>query len=143
MTYVPLSERRAIRASKSDVPLPDYTKEPRPIFIVWQSNNNFTETEISRLWSLFKNTHMEGLTGQSGHIATRQVLTALLAYRKLPIKLLYQHIPLHLRPVVEKTMINLVGVVYWKLPSHCYQMKNNYLKTISSDIHITTKSKVY
>ena len=91
--YVPLSKRRTIRAAKTDVPLPDYTKESRPIFIVWQSNNNFTETEISRLWSLFKNTHMEGLTGQSGHIATRQVLTALLAYRKISIKLMYKNIP--------------------------------------------------
>ena len=143
MAYVPLSERRAIRASKSDVPLPDYTKEPRPIFLVWQSNNDFTETEISRLWELFKNWHLDSLTGQSGHIATRQVLTALLAYRNIPIKLLHKNIPLHLRPVVDNTMSNLVGVVYWKLPNHCYKIKTLYLETISSSISITTNSKVY
>ena len=112
MAYVPLSERRAIRASKANVPLPDYDKTPRPIHIVWQSNNDFTETEISKLWSLFKNWHLEDLAGQSGHIATRQVLTALLAYRNIPIKLLHKNIPLHLRPVVDNTMSNLVGVVY-------------------------------
>ena len=113
MAYVPLSERRAIRASKSDVPLPDYTKEPRPIFIVWDANNDFTEHEISRLWSLFKNKHLDGLTGQQRLMDTREVLMALLAYRNIPIKLLQKNIPLHLQPVVDNTMSNLVGVVYW------------------------------
>jgi len=40
-------------------------------------------------------------------------------------------------------MLNLVGVVYWKLPNNCYQMKTDYLQTISSSISIKTKSKVY
>ena len=120
MAYVPLSERRAIRASKSDVPLPDFTKEPRPIFLVWQSNNDFTETEISRLWELFKNRKLEGLAGQSGCRDAREVLTALLAYRKIPIKLLYKHIPKHLQPVVENSMLNLVGVAYWSQKLHVH-----------------------
>ena len=143
MAYVPLSERRTIRASKTDVPLPDYDKTPRPIHIVWEANNDFTEHEISRLLSLFRDKHLDGLTGEQGLMDTREVLTALLAYRNIPIKLLQKNIPLHLRPVVDNTMLNLVGVVYWKLPNNCYQMKTDYLTTISSDISITTQSKVY
>ena len=112
MAYVPLSERRAIRASKTDLPLPDYTKEPRPIHIAWEANNDFTEREINRLLSLFKNKHLDGLTGQQGLMDTREVLTALLAYRNIPIKLLHKNIPKHLRPVVDNSMLNLVGVVY-------------------------------
>tara|TARA_B100000767_G_scaffold7287_1_gene7219 strand:- start:22571 stop:22855 length:285 start_codon:yes stop_codon:yes gene_type:complete len=93
--------------------------------------------------SLFRDKHLDGLTGEQGLMDTREVLTALLAYRNIPIKLLQKNIPLHLRPVVDNTMLNLVGVVYWKLPNNCYQMKTDYLTTISSDISITTQSKVY
>ena len=120
MAYVPLSTRRTIRAAKTDVPLPDYTKEPRPIHLVWQSNNDFTEYEVGRLHKLFKNKQLDGLTGKQGLMDTREVLTALLAYRNIPIKLLHKNIPKHLRPVVDNSMLNLVGVAYWKLPSHCY-----------------------
>ena len=143
MAYVPLSTRRSIRASKTDVPLPDYTKAPRPVHIVWQYNNDITLFEINRLVSRFKNKHLEGLTGLNGHIATTEVLTALLAYRKIPIKLLHSNIPEPLRLVVDNTMSNLVGSVYWKLPNNCYQMKTDYLQTISPSISITTNSKVY
>ena len=143
MAYVPMSERRAIRASKTDVPIPDYDKTPWPIHIVWEANNDFTEHEISRLLSLFRDKDLEGLTGEQGLMDTREVLTALLAYRNIPIKLLHKNIPLHLRPVVDNTMLNLVSVVYWKLPNNCYQMKTDYLTTISSSISITTNSQVY
>ena len=143
MAYVPLSERRAIRASKTDLPLPDYTKEPRPIHIAWEANNDFTEREINRLLSLFKNKHLDGLTGQQGLMDTREVLTALLAYRNIPIRLLAKNTPDRLRDALRSIMSNLVSVVYWKLPNKCYQMKTDYLQTISSSISITTKSKVY
>ena len=108
MAYVSMSERRAIRASKTSVPLPDYDKTPRPIHIVWEANNDFTEHEISRLLSLFRDKHLDGLTGEQGLMDTREVLTALLAYRNIPIKLLHKNIPKHLRPVVDYTMSNLV-----------------------------------
>jgi hypothetical protein len=144
--YVSIAERRAIKASNSDVPLPDYTKEPRPIRIVWDANNEITHYEINRLHKLFKNKHLEGLERAQPSTAlmnTKEVLTEFLAYRNIPIKLLASKIPKHLQPVVENCMINLVGVVYWKLPNKCYQMKTNYLSTISSSISITTQSKVY
>ena len=143
MAYVPLSERRAIRASKTDVPLPDYTKEPRPIHIVWEANNDFTEHEINRLLSLFKNKDLEGLTSEQGLRDIREVLTALLAYRNIPIRLLAKNTPDRLRDTLRSIMSNLVGSVYWKLPNNCYQMKTDYLQTISSSISITTNSKVY
>ena len=152
MTYIPLAERRLIRAANSDESLPDYTKEPRPIYIVWEANNDFTELEIDRLWSLFIDKNLEGLTGEQGLMDTREVLTALLAYRNIPIRLLAKNIPKSLRDALRSTMSNLVGEVYWKLPNNCYQMKTDYLQTISSSssktqpnlsISITTKSKVY
>ena len=97
MTYIPLAERRLIRAANSDESLPDYTKEPRPIYIVWEANNDFTELEIDRLWSLFIDKNLEGLTGEQGLMDTREVLTALLAYRNIPIRLLAKNIPKRLR----------------------------------------------
>lgn len=108
MAYVPMSERRAIRVANSERPLPDYDKTPRPIHIVWEANNDFTEHEINRLLSLFKNKDLEGLTSEQGLRDIREVLTALLAYRNIPIKLLHKNIPKHLRPVVDYTMSNLV-----------------------------------
>ena len=108
MPYTSMSERRSIRASKTDVPLPDYHKTPRPIHLVWDAHGDVTATEINRLLSLFKNKDLEGLTGEQGLMDTREVLTALLAYRNIPIKLLHKNIPKHLRPVVDYTMSNLV-----------------------------------
>ena len=143
MPYTSMSERRSIRASKTDVPLPDYDKTPRPIHIVWEANNNFTEHEINRLLSLFKNKDLEGLTSEQGLRDIREVLTALLAYRNIPIRLLAKNTPDRLRDALRSTMLNLIGVVYWKLPNNCYQMKADYLQTISPSISITTKSKVY
>ena len=143
MAYVPLSERRAIRVANSDRPLPDYDKTPRPIHIVWEANNDFTELEINRLLSLFKNKDLEGLTGEQGLRDTREVLTALLAYRNIPIRLLAKNTPDRLRDTLRSIMSNLVSVVYWKLPNNVYQMKTQYLQTISSSISITTQSKVY
>ena len=138
-----MSERRAIRVANSDRPLPDYHKTPRPIHFVWEANNDFTEHEINRLLSLFKNKDLEGLTSEQGLRDIREVLTALLAYRNIPIRLLAKNTPDRLRDALRSTMLNLIGVVYWKLPNNCYQMKTDYLQTISPSISITTNSKVY
>ena len=140
--HIPWAERRAIRASKSDRTLPNDTKEPREFHVVWEANNDMSLYEINHLHKLFKNKKLEGLTGLQGLMDTKEVLTALLAYRKIPIKLLARNIPDRLKPVVKNTMINLIGVVYWRVP-HGFQMKIPYLKTISSSISISTQSKVY
>ena len=71
------------------------------------------------------------------------VLTALLAYRNIPIHVLLKNVPIELHWTVKNSIHNLVGEVYWKLPNNVYQMKTDYLQSINPALSITTQSKVY
>tara|TARA_B100000780_G_C21016391_1_gene407183 strand:+ start:455 stop:808 length:354 start_codon:yes stop_codon:yes gene_type:complete len=96
------------------------TRGSRDLFISYgKPYNDFTEHEINRLLSLFNNKDLEGLTGEQGLMDTREVLTALLAYRNIPIRLLAKNTPVRLRDALRSIMLNLVGIVYWKLPNNC------------------------
>ena len=138
--YIPVTEQRATKASRTDRPLPDYIKPPREIHIVWTTDNDVADDEVARLYDQFKDKRLKGVrTLEEAHA----VLTALLAYRNIPIHVLLKNVPKPLHWTVKNSIHNLLGVVYWKLPNNVYQMKTQYLQTISSSISITTQSKVY
>ena len=138
--YVPITEQRAIKAARTTKPLPDYVKPPRQIHIVWTTDNDVAEHEVARLYEHFADKRLKGVrTLEDAHT----VLTALLAYRNIPIHVLLKNVPTELHWTVKNSIHNLVGEVYWKLPNNAYQMKTGYLQSINPALSISTQSKVY